>query len=89
MEKAIVKPLLKKPTLDHIKKNYRPVSNLSFLSKLVEKASMLSFSGHVENNNLLPEYQLWNDLPLYIKQSCDLETFKKNLKTHLFSNTFT
>ena len=56
-KKAIVKPLLKKPTLDHIKKNYRPVSNLSFLSKLVEKASMLSFSGHVENNNLLPEYQ--------------------------------
>ena len=33
--------------------------------------------------------QLWNDLPVYIKQSCDLETFKKNLKTHLFSNTFT
>ena len=56
-KKAIVKPLLKKPTLDHIKKNYRPVSNLSFLSKLVEKASMLSFSGLVENNNLLPEYQ--------------------------------
>ena len=27
---AIVKPLFKKPGLDLIKKNYRPVSNLSF-----------------------------------------------------------
>ena len=33
---AIVKPLLKKLGTDLIKKNYRPVSNLSFLSKLVE-----------------------------------------------------
>ena len=33
---VIVKPLLKKPGLDLIKKNYRLVSNLSFLSKLVE-----------------------------------------------------
>ena len=54
---AIVKPLLKKPNLEHIKKNYRPVSNLSFLSKLVEKASLLSFSEHLESNNLLPVYQ--------------------------------
>ena len=33
---VIVKPLLTKPGLDLAKKNYRPVSNLSFLSKLVE-----------------------------------------------------
>ena len=32
---AIVKPLLKKPSLDYNNlKNYRPVSNLSFLSKI-------------------------------------------------------
>ncbi|WP_419623957.1 hypothetical protein, partial [Thiolapillus sp.] len=35
---AIVKPLLKKTTLNpEILKNYRPVSNLSFLSKILEK----------------------------------------------------
>ena len=35
---AIVKPLLKKPSLDQDRlKNYRPVSNLSFLSKVAEK----------------------------------------------------
>ena len=54
---AIVKPLLKKPTLAHIKQNYRPVSNLSFLSKLVEKASLLSFQEHMDTYDLLPIYQ--------------------------------
>ena len=35
---AIVKPLIKKPTLDcEVLKNYRPISNLPFLSKLTEK----------------------------------------------------
>ena len=33
---AVVKPLLKKPTLDSTD-HYRPISNLSFLSKLVER----------------------------------------------------
>lgn len=57
-KQAIVKPLLKKSNLDHVKKNYRPVSNLSFLSKLVEKASLISFSKHMDNHGLLPSYQL-------------------------------
>jgi hypothetical protein len=36
---ALVRPLLKKPSLDHNEyKNYRPVSNLTFTSKLTEKA---------------------------------------------------
>ena len=35
---ALVRPLLKKPSLDHnILKNYRPVSNLTFLSKVLER----------------------------------------------------
>ena len=37
---AIVKPLLKTPPLDNnILKNYRPASNLLFLSKILEKKS--------------------------------------------------
>jgi len=36
---AVVTPLLKKPQLDADQlKNYRPVSNLSFVSKLTERA---------------------------------------------------
>ena len=35
---AIVKPLLKKSGLDLTYNNFRPVSNLPFISKIVEKA---------------------------------------------------
>ena len=35
---AIVDPLLKKPRLDLTFKNYRPVINLQFVSKLMERA---------------------------------------------------
>ena len=34
---SIIRLLLKKVGLDPIMKNYRPVSNLAFMSKLVEK----------------------------------------------------
>ena len=33
---SVVRPLLKKRGLDLLEKNYQPVSNLPFLSKLVE-----------------------------------------------------
>ena len=46
-------PLLKKPTLDkEVLKNYRPVSNLSFLSKLLEKAALKQLSNHMDTHNL-------------------------------------
>ena len=50
---AIVKPLLKKQNLDPDNlKNYRPVSNLSFLSKLIEKVVLVQLSDHLSENNL-------------------------------------
>jgi hypothetical protein len=53
MKKALVTPLLKKPSLDKADlKNYRPVSNLSFTSKLVEKAVAAQLSQHLTTNNL-------------------------------------
>ena len=36
LKQALLKPLLKKADLPLIFKNYRPVSNLSFVSKLIE-----------------------------------------------------
>ena len=40
LKTAIVKPLLKKPSLDkHLLKNHRPISNLPFLSKILGKRS--------------------------------------------------
>ena len=53
MKKALVLPLLKKSTLDkEILKNYRPVSNLSFLSKVIERACLKQLSYHMDTNDL-------------------------------------
>ena len=54
---AIVRPLLKKAGLVLINKNYRPVSNLSFLSKLVEKCVLLQFNAHCDRYGLIPDFQ--------------------------------
>ena len=47
---AVVFPLLKKPGLDLVYKNFRPVSNLSFISKVVEKAALQQLLVHCEKN---------------------------------------
>ena len=54
---AIVRLLLKKLGLDLIKKNYRPVSNLSFLSNVIKKVMLKQFNEHCDNYGLLPDYQ--------------------------------
>ena len=54
---AIIRPSLKKPGLDLVPSNYRPVSNLGFLSKLLEKAALSQFIVHTNNNALIPDYQ--------------------------------
>ena len=55
---AVIKPLLKKSNLDpDILKNYRPVSNLPFLSKLLEKVVLEQLLKHLEANNLLEPFQ--------------------------------
>ena len=53
---AIIHPLLKKLGLDLISSNYRPVSNLPFLSKVVEKAALKQFI-KCNDNSLLSTYQ--------------------------------
>jgi hypothetical protein len=53
MKEAIVTPLLKKASLDpELLKNYRPVSNLSFISKLVERVVAKRLADHMQTNNL-------------------------------------
>ena len=53
---ALVKPMIKKPKLELIK-NFRPVSNLQFLSKLTEKAVAQQAVSHVITHGLLPVLQ--------------------------------
>ena len=54
---AIVKPLLKKMGLELITSNYQSVSNLPFLSKVLERYMVNQFTAHCDVNNLLPGYQ--------------------------------
>ena len=55
---AVITPILKKPSLDsNVLKNFRPVANLPFISKVVEKAVALQISTHLEKNDLNDVYQ--------------------------------
>ena len=54
---ASVIPLLKKAGLDHAFKNYRPVSNLAFISKITEKVVINQMRDHMEVNCPLPVCQ--------------------------------
>ena len=48
----------KKPGIDEsVPSNYRPVSNLSFLSKILEHVVHKQMTGYLQQNNLLPEFQ--------------------------------
>lgn len=53
LKTAVVTPLLKKANLDpNVLKNYRPVSNLSFLSKIIEKVVASRINKFLDDNNL-------------------------------------
>jgi exonuclease III len=53
LKKALIVPLLKKPTLDPDNlKNYRPVSNLTYLSKVIERVVAKRLLDHMENHSL-------------------------------------
>src|SRR5678815_2649434 len=55
---AIVFPTLKKPNLDSsICQNYRPIANLSFLSKTLERLVSLQLLPYLEQSGLLPPRQ--------------------------------
>jgi hypothetical protein len=58
LKHASISPLLKKPNLDPDDPNsYRPVSNLPFLSKIIERAIFIQLSGHLARHDLLPDRQ--------------------------------
>ena len=52
-KRAVVTPLIKKASLPRNDlKNYRPVSGLCFLSKLVERVVAMQLTSHINNNEL-------------------------------------
>ena len=55
---AVIKPLLKKQNLDPgVCNNYRPVSNLPYVSKLLERSVAEQLSSHLNMNKLLDKFQ--------------------------------
>ena len=55
---AVVKPLLKKPNLDHsVLSNYRPISNLPFMSKILEKVVFYQLNNFLNDNSILEKFQ--------------------------------
>lgn len=55
---AVVKPILKKNDLDcNELKNYRPVSNLPFISKVLERVVLGQLQCHLQTNHLFDLYQ--------------------------------
>ena len=57
-KQAVVAPLLKKSGLDvNILKHYRPVSNLPFVSKILEKVVLVQLQRHLNENGLFEVHQ--------------------------------
>ena len=57
MKHALVTPLLKKTGLDgNDIKNYRPISNLSFVSKLLERHVTVDLRRYIDGNKLLDPF---------------------------------
>ena len=58
LKTTIVTPILKKPNLDvDDLAKYRPVSKLSFISKLLEKVIVKRLSAYLYDNKLIPRHQ--------------------------------
>ena len=57
-KRALVSPLIKKSTLDaQILRNYRPVSNLPFISKILEKVIAKQLTDHMKVHALYEKHQ--------------------------------
>ena len=57
-KQAFIRPMIKKPSLDAKDfNNYRPVSTLPFLSKVIERIILLQLNKYLECNSLLDPMQ--------------------------------
>ncbi len=55
---AVIKPLIKKPQLDPSElANYRPISNLPFMSKILEKVVSAQLCPFLQKKDLCEEFQ--------------------------------
>ena len=58
LKESVISPLLKKPTLDKEElSNYRPISNLSLISTIIERVVKSRLMDHLTSNSLLSSHQ--------------------------------
>lgn len=58
LKTAVVSPCLKKPDADHNQfSNFRPVSNLSLISKIIEKAVAVQLTNYIVNHHMDEMFQ--------------------------------
>ena len=58
LKSALIQPLLKKPSLDtSVPSNFRPISKLSFLSKILEKIVSVQLISFMQSNSAFEEFQ--------------------------------
>ena len=80
-KQAIVVPALKKPSLDpYDLGNYRPISNLSFVSKLLERCVNAQLTTYLTENVLIPEEQ---SVTTYDSDHAERESIQHNNTTPL------
>ena len=59
LKQTIVVPLLKKKSLDkNVYSNYRPVSNIAFMSNVIERVVVQRLNSHMDLNNMHEAMQL-------------------------------
>ena len=84
LKESTISPLLKKSTLDKEElSNYRPICNLSLISKIIERVVKSRLMDHLTSNSLLNSHQsacckhrsfqyasprLWDQLPASLRQ---------------------
>ena len=77
---AALRPLIKGLNMDTELKNYRPISNLSFLPKITEKAAQLQLQKHFDQQSLLPNHQS------AYRQHYSMETTLLNMCNNILKN---
>ena len=80
LKQALIRPLLKKSGLPLTYKNFRPVSNLSFLSKIVEKCVAKRLNEYVKIN------QLGESLQSAYKSNHSIESAIVKVKSDILGN---
>ena len=78
---AVVIPLVKKPGLDLVYKNFRPVSNLPFIFKVVEKAALQQLIVRCEKSDPLPKFQS-GFRKYHSNRDCSIKGSKRHLNEY-------